>query len=416
MNLEMTYSLETMRARKLEHEITCRDVGGYFAHVWSVHPAVGASPEHSPETSFGMPTTTPIAPGHTVIEGKVGQFRWMERAAPVNFAISQLVLGRRLFGLIRTEQVSIVRAGDPYYNGLLGLLLARLTGTALVVRINSNGDAIYEATGDLACPRLLRSRAVERRVARFVLERADLVAAASRNNLDFALSNGADPGRSTVFRYGTWVDPLHFRTAPTDRPSVTAQLGLEGRPWVVVVSRLEPVKHPEDVVLALAHARRRRPDLAAVFVGDGTMRARLESLAAELGVADDVRFVGNRDQSWIAAALTSATVVLSPLTGRALVEACLSGTPVVAYDIEWHGELVSNGETGRLVPYRDTRAMADAACDLVADPATAQTMADKARGATLEMMDPGRLMEHERAEYDKLLGRRERRRPLGVTA
>lgn len=403
MNLEMTYSLEILRARKLEHEITCRDVNGYFDHVWSVHPAVGSSPEHSPATAYGMPVTTPITTRHTMIEGKVSQFRWPAILAPVNFAISQSVLVLQLLRLIRSQGVSIVRAGDPYYNGLLGLLLARLTGTPFVVRINSNQDAIYEATGDLAVPRLLRTREIERRVARYVLRRADLVAAASENNLRFGVANGADPARSTVFRYGTWVDPLHFRDPPPDRASISAELGLEGRPWLVLVSRLEPVKHPEDVLHAFAQARRRHPSLALVFVGDGTMRAELESMSGELGVADDVHFVGNRDQIWIASALTSATVVLSPLTGRALVEGCLSGTPVVAYDVEWHSELVSTGETGVLVPYRDTDAMGEAAGDLVADPAAAEVIGEKAREATLEMMDPGRLMEHERSEYEKLL-------------
>jgi glycogen(starch) synthase len=174
---------------------------------------------------------------------------------------------------------------------------------------------------------------------------------------------------------------------------------------MILVSRLINVKHPEDMLQVLAEARRRHPALAAVFVGDGPMRDELESTAAALGVTDDVRFVGNKDQDWISAGLASADIVLSPLTGRALVEAALSATPVIAYDVEWHSELITTGQTGILVPFRDTAAMADAVCHLLDDPAMAASLGEKARAATLESMNPAVLMAHERAEYEKLLAR-----------
>lgn len=405
LTLDSTYSLATIRERKLEHEITYRDLEGFFEHVWSVHPMVGASPEHVPGSGVGRPSIEQIAPRHTMIEGKVAQFAWLDVAPPVNLMLAQSVLLATLMRLIRREGISMVRAGDPYYLGLLGLFLARANQLPIVVRINSNQDSIYEATGELAYPRLLRTRQTEKRMARFVLSRADLVTPGSEDNLRFAVANGAHPERSTIFRYGTWVDPLHFRTDPRARTSVRSELGLGDAPFLIIIGRLERVKHPEDVLHVLAEARRQEPRLAAVFVGDGSMRAELESTAAELGVAPQVRFAGNRDQTWIARALASATVVLSPLTGRALVEACLSATPVIAYDVEWHSELVTNGESGILVSYRDTKAMAEAVNRLLSDPVAAQAMGDRARAVAAEMMDPARLMEHERSEYVRLLER-----------
>lgn len=406
LSIELAYSLEMVRSRKMEHDITCRDLEGFFEHVWSVHPAVGASREHSRHSAFGLPSTVRLADHHTVMEGRVGQFERLDVLPRLNFVIAQMVLFVYLMRLVRSEGISIIRVGDPYYTGLLGLALARLNRAPLVVRINANYDFMYQSTGELAFPRLFPSRRLERRVAGFVLARADLVAAGSDDNLGFAIDNGARPERSTIFRYGTWVDPIHFESEPSERPSVRAELGVGARPMLVLVSRLERVKHPDDVVHVLAEAKRRHSDLAAVFVGDGSMRDELESLAAELGLSADVFFAGNRDQRWVAAALSSADVVLSPLTGRALVEACLSGTPVVAYDVEWHSELVSSGETGVLVPYRDMARMADAVCSLLCDPERARVLGEQGRTAALRLMDPRRLMEHERSEYRKLLERR----------
>jgi glycosyltransferase involved in cell wall biosynthesis len=46
-------------------------------------------------------------------------------------------------------------------------------------------------------------------------------------------------------------------------------------------------------------------------------------------------------------------LAVAPLTGRALLEIALSGLPVVAYDVDWHNEIVIQDETGILVRYRD---------------------------------------------------------------
>ncbi|HEX2052752.1 MAG TPA: glycosyltransferase family 4 protein [Actinomycetota bacterium] len=404
LSIDPTYSLELIRERGLEHEITCRDLDGFFEHVWTVHPVVGASWEHSRSTAFGLPTFTPIAPRHTMVEGHIGLFPMPAPLAAINLAFAQMTLLVSLVKLVRREGIAAIRAGDPYYSGLFGLLLARLNGLPLVIRINANYDLLYRTTGELAYPRLLRSRKVEMRVASFVLKRADLTVAGSKDNLRYAVDNGADLKKSTLFPNGTWIDPIHFQQEPSTRPSVRDELGLGDRPFVALVSRLSLVKHPEDVIYTLAHAKRSHPKLAAVFIGDGPMRGELERLATELGVAEDVIFAGNRNQQWLASALADANVVLSPLTGRALVEACLSSTPVVAYDVEWHSEFLRSGENGILVPYRDTEAMATAVCQLLADPQLGERLGRAGRATAIEVMNPALLMEHERREYKKLLG------------
>jgi glycosyltransferase involved in cell wall biosynthesis len=244
---------------------------------------------------------------------------------------------------------------------------------------------------------------VEKRIDRYVLKRADLVAAGNEDIRQYALANGASEDRTTVFLVGHLIEPVHFLDEPEQRADVRGELGLGDRPFVVCVSRLERVKHPEDVLLVLAEARRKVPALAGVLVGDGAMRGELERKAVELGLEEDVIFAGNRDQRWIARALASAAVVLSPLTGRALVEAALSGTAIVAYDIDWQSELVRSGETGVLVPFRDTRRMAEATCELLANEELAATLGKRARSVAFHTMDPGKLVRHEQAEYQKLL-------------
>lgn len=175
------------------------------------------------------------------------------------------------------------------------------------------------------------------------------------------------------------------------------------QPRVVCVSRLDPTKHPEDVIVSVAKARERHPQLAAVIVGDGPIRDELVALCTELGIADDVVFAGARDQHWIARMLTQAAVVAAPLGGLSLVEAALAGKPIVAYDHDWHTELLEGGRSGLLIAYRDTDAMGTAIGDLLDDPALAARLAAGAREQALERMDPAKLLGHERAFPDTLL-------------
>lgn len=395
------YSLRTLRQRDALQVITWRDLDGFFDHVWTVHPLVGASPEDASE-ALGPLSSQELAPRHTVVESRVGASRFLRLLPPLNFLVAQLRMLLHLSRLIRREGIAIVRVGDPYYLGLVGLVLARLNRISLVVCVNGNFDAIFESVGRLAYPRLLRHRRIEKSIERTVLSRADLTVTLNEDNRRFALNNGARTERTTVLPLGNMVASVHFRE-PRERDGVVEELGLSGRPFLIYVGRLEVVKHPEDVVAVLAEARATHRDLAALFVGRGSMQAELEMAAGEAGVAEAVVFAGERSQPWIASALAQAAVVVSPLTGFALVEACLSGTPVVAYDVEWHAELVQDDETGLLIPYRDTHAMAGAVTRILADRAFARSLGANARRRTLEIMDPRRLTDRHRRSYSALL-------------
>ena len=403
LTFDATYSLSLIRERKLEHEITCRDLNGFFDHVWSVHPMVGASPEDVPGHRF---TRTEVADRHTMIEGSIACSARLDELPVSNFLLAQVVLLFRLDRLIRDQGVCVLRAGEPFYLGLIGLILARVNQLPLVVRINANFDLLHAEAQTACYPRLYRWRWLEKAVGRFVLRRANLIAPGSEDNLRYAVANGAEPERTTIWRYGMWVDPLHFSVEPRDRPSVREELGLEGQPFFILVSRLAAIKRPEDAVRVLAAAKQQEPRMAAVLVGGGIMQAEIEDLARELGVHNDLHILGYRDQPWLASALSSADVVISTLTGRALVEACLSGTPVVAYDVEWQSELIRPDETGILVPYRDAEAMAEAVCKLVRDPELGVRLGRRARAFTAEIMDPQALLLREIADYERLLGSR----------
>jgi glycosyltransferase involved in cell wall biosynthesis len=395
--IDSIYTLQVMRARGAEHFVTHRDLEGFFAHVWSVHPLVGADGDGAP----GPPVVTALNDAHTMIEGRVRRFAALKRLPYADFVCAQVQLVLMLDRIVARESVAIVR-GDPYYHGLLALLLGRLNGRPVEVRVIGNHDAIYETAGALAYPRIFRWRAVEQRVARYTLSHADSVVVASADNRAFALRNGARPDRVRHLDNASLVNPLHLAD-PAARGPVDDEFGFEGRRVVTCVTRLERMKHPEDVLASVAAARHRDPRIAAVIVGEGAMRAELEQLRAARHLQEHVAFAGDRDQRWIARMLTHSAVIVAPMAGLALVESALSGTPIAAYDVEWHAELLRAPGEGLLVPYRDTDALADAICTLAADCDRAASIAAAARARALELMQPEKLIADERALAGRLL-------------
>jgi len=408
--LDAGYSLEGIRERGIEQSVTCRDLEGFFAHVWSVHPFATLVTSDAWGPRQGRPDVHALTPRHTIIEGKVGRFAWLNRFFPANFLVSQLDLFWSMWRLIRKERISVIRAASPLYPGLFGWALARLSGIPLVIRVGGNHDKYYETTGLPIEPRLMRSRRVEKIVERFVLSRADLVAGANQDNLDFALANGARPDRSTLFRYGNLIDDHHF-TDPSSRPKDEAyleRLGIRPGQFLLYVGRLEPVKQPDHVVKALSEVRRRGFDVKAVLAGEGRMRPDLQEQGRTLGVENALIFAGNLSQDRLAQLFPLAAAVVSPHTGRALTEAALGAAAVVAYDVDWQSELIETGVTGVLVPHGNQTEMAEGVYRLLSDRDYARKLGNALRERARTMLDPAELDEHERQEYRKLLARFQR--------
>lgn len=404
--VDTSYTLSTLRQREQLSTIICRDLDGFFDHVYTVHPLVGADASEDDATATGPIRKERLSERHTVIENPVRSRGIGRLIPPATFLFNQLSVLRFLRHLIRKEHITAIRIGDPHYQGLLGLWLARRNRIPLIIRIGGNLDAIYEQTGTLAYPKILPTKRIEKAVERFVLKRADLVVGANQDNLEYAIRNGADRERTAIFRYGNLVTPVHF-TEPGAReggPLALESLGTDPTaPILVFVGRLQPVKHVQDLIAMHARVVERHPSTQLLIIGDGSERTAMEEKANEHGTQDRVYFAGDRDQNWIAKVVPHTSVIVATHMGRALVETTLGGVPVVAYDHDWHGELVQDGKNGRLVPFGDIDGFADAVAGLLDDPHMAAEMGQEARKKAYDMMHPDRLNAHERATYERLL-------------
>jgi len=170
-------------------------------------------------------------------------------------------------------------------------------------------------------------------VIRWTLRNADLVIAVSEELAELCRGLGATRERLRVFPMGVALD----RFQQVDRTAAKAELGLPGR-WVVCVGGLIPRKRPLLALHAFAALAPKVPDLRLAFVGDGPLRARLESECRDLGLEDRVLFTGvvphDRVSLWLNAA--DVLVLSSAHEGlpTVILEALACGTPVVTTAVE----------------------------------------------------------------------------------
>jgi glycosyltransferase involved in cell wall biosynthesis len=369
-----------------------------------VHPLADIPEKRNPDYKGFKLSQVEFSESQTILEGSSVYYSFLKYLFPLNFIVSQTRFLIYMIRLVKREHISIVFSTDPYFSGLIGLLIKWFTKAKLVVWVVGNNDEIYEATGMIANPRLFRYRWVEKIIEKWVFRGADLVAGSSQNNLEFALNNGATLKKSTIITNGKLIMRQHL-AEPELRAKDELFNNSKALYHFIYIGRLIDLKYPDDVLYAFAEIDKMIPGCALIMAGDGPMMDGLRKMTSDLGIHDKVHFLGNINQARLANLLAGCFAVLSPLTGRSLIEASLAGLPIVAYDRDWQPEFISNSGSGIIVPFRDWHKMAEMAVYLIRHPEEARRMGISSRQAGLKYSDTEKIYEHERNEFDKLLNR-----------
>ena len=213
-------------------------------------------------------------------------------------------------------------------------------------------------------------------IVRRLLERADAVILPSQAHLAGSHVLPAHQAKCTVIPFG--VDVAAFApTAARQAKAAAIRAALPG-PVILFVGRLVYYKGVEHLIRALALLP---PRVTLVIVGDGPLRRRLAALAANLGLAQRVRFTGWLDDETLRACYLAADLVVLPSVARSegfgivQLEAMASGRPVICTALPTGVPTVGiPGTTGLIVPPGDAAALAAAAGPLLANPSRRQAM------------------------------------------
>ncbi len=155
---------------------------------------------------------------------------------------------------------------------------------------------------------------------------------------------GIDPAKVTT--HYTGIDTARFH--PGDRTAARAALGFDDAPMILTVGALIPRKGQDLVIEALAAL----PGVHYYLAGAGETEGRYRTLAARLGVADRVHFMGPVANADLPMLYRAADIVVMPSASEGLanawVEAIACGTPIVISDAGGAAELVTSPVAGRI--------------------------------------------------------------------
>jgi len=204
-------------------------------------------------------------------------------------------------------------------------------------------------------------------LGRVTMRAADAVIVDSEIQCRAVLQLGCKPSKIYSFPWG--IDLQRFK--PEKSTEARDRLGWSNQKIVLSTRKHLPVYGVEYLLRAI---QLMKPAKGTKFIiaGDGPLLTRHKSLAKELGIEDDVRFLGWVPNEELPMFLNAASIYVSTSfsdgASASLMEAIACGLPVVVTDIPANREWITDGENGLLVPPGDSTALATAITRALKDP------------------------------------------------
>lgn len=325
------------------------------------------------------PARVEVEPGLVVIHLDAGPARLLSKGEHDALMDD---FGHRLDESLESDPVDLLHT-EHWYSGVAALSVARGRGIPLVHSFHSIAADPGSPLTDGERPESPARLAGERLLAR----EADLVIAVSEAERQTVLERlGGDPDRVQVVPLGVDTELFH--------PCVTAEcaeqrdwLGRGGRPEVIMVGRLHPLKGFDLIIDAMALLPEdTRPALRVVGAPppDGDEYARsLHEATADYGMLGTTSFDGALRRSELAERIRAATLMVVPshseTFGLVALEAAASGVPVIARATGGLREAVDDGVTGELISGDDPQVWANAIASLLDDTERLERMAQVSR-------------------------------------
>jgi glycosyltransferase involved in cell wall biosynthesis len=312
---------------------------------------------------------------------------------------------RALKRILRSERPDIVHTHSSKA-GILGRAAAKAARVPVIVH-TIHGQAFHANQNALVNMLYVT---LEEAAARW----SDAIVTVCNTMADQAVAAGVAVRDKFVTVYsGMEVDA--FLEAPKLRAETRRRLGIpDDAPVVGKVARLFHLKGHEYVIDAMPSVLMRFPNARFLFVGDGILRNDLAARARSLGVPDSAIIFAGLVESHDVPAMISAMDLLVHCSlreglARVLPQALLAGVPVVSFDVDGAKEVVVPGQTGWLLPPKDTRALADAIISALSDSAEAKRLASAGRDLCARLFPTDKMVSDLESLYRRLLEHKRRR-------
>lgn len=164
------------------------------------------------------------------------------------------------------------------------------------------------------------------------------------------------------------------------------QQKINHKPTIVMVSRFEEPKRPEELIKAIPLIIKKHPDVQFTLIGDGSKRSLVEQLISELDIENNVQLLGFRSDISNQLSIGVMAVLCSSSEGLPYValEAMACSRPVVGTNVKGIIDVVHDGENGLLYELGDYKDLANKIISLLDNPKQAHEYGKRGREMVLK--------------------------------
>ena len=247
--------------------------------------------------------------------------------------------------LIKKEKISIIRATDPYYMGLIGLCYSKLLNIPFVVSVHSDYDMGEKLGGQTF--KILGSRKLAKNLEKFIYKSCDLVLPI-RNYLKKKIINEYDINHKKIKVFPHGINFEYFDNTEFIDIHQKFNIGKEKK-VISFIGRLSKENYVYQFCDIAIKLKELRNDFILLVVGDGNEYLNIKKQIINSNLNDFIKLVRFQDKDIVTNVRKQNYISLCLMGGFSLIEACAGARPVISYDIEWHYELVKDAITGYLI-------------------------------------------------------------------
>ena len=332
----------------------------------------------------------------------------MERANRVGYRVETIDAMRRAIGLadisvyrtlvkrLRELKPDVVHTHSSKA-GIIGRYAAKAAGCSNIVH-TIHGLAFTASTKAVVNNAY---KVLERRAAPLT----DTIVCVADAMRDQSLAGNIGKPEQYVTVY-SGMDTAPFLNPPISRETVRSSLAISPEHVVVgTIARLFDLKGHDDLIDLAPALCQRFPNLRFLWVGDGSLRQKLEARIAAAGLTDRFIFAGLVPPTRVPELTNAMDILVHPSRreglARALPQGQLAGCPVVTYDIDGNREGLIDGETGYLVKPFDISSFGEKLASLLADRGRAVAMGERGRAFAVGRFDTKVMVDGLEAVYKR---------------
>jgi glycosyltransferase involved in cell wall biosynthesis len=300
--------------------------------------------------------------------------------------------------IAKRHKIDVIRGRGPFRASLLGLVTGKILKIPFIVSLGGDNRIAQKLERRYF---ILNSKWLSYNLEEVVLKGADAVLCPNDFTYRYVANLGVPPSKLCIVPHRL---PDHLFSFNFEKNEILRKNNInENSPMVLFIGRFERDKQVDVLIDTVPLILKKNPEVQFIFIGDGSLLSVLKERAQELGIEENLFFLGYQDTGTIKHCLAKCSVVWIPMSGFVVFEAAAAAKPIVAFDVEWHSEFIKDGETGLLVEDRNIEECAQAVLKVLKDKNLASKLGKNAKAELYRNYNAYEIAKREIDVYKKVI-------------